>query len=186
MTDAQADALGRDYLQRAQLHRKTNRRYFVDKLPHNWSNILFIKRILPQARFIDIRRPAMDCCFSNFTQSFSSAHASAFALGDIAQCYTDYVRLMQHLGRVGPGLVHHISYTQLIDNPEDELNSALGYLDLPWDPQMLQFHKLDRVVRTPSSEQVRRPLNRDGVDVWMPYSEWLGPLREALGPLSSV
>lgn len=186
MTDAQADALGRDYLQRAQLHRKTNRRYFVDKLPHNWSNILFIKRILPQARFIDIRRPAMDCCFSNFTQSFSSAHASAFALGDIAQCYTDYVRLMQHLGRVGPGLVHHISYTQLIDNPEDELNSVLGYLDLPWDPQMLQFHKLDRIVRTPSSEQVRRPLNRDGVDVWMPYSEWLGPLREALGPLSSV
>lgn len=186
MTDAQADAMGRDYLQRAQIHRKTNKRYFVDKLPHNWSNILFIKRILPQARFIDIRRPAMDCCFSNFTQSFSSAHASAFDLGDIARCYTDYVRLMHHLDEVGPGLVHHVSYTQLIDEPEEELRSALGYLDLQWDSQMLQFHKLDRVVRTPSSEQVRRPLNRDGVDIWKPYSEWLNPLRDALGPLSSV
>lgn len=184
MSDGQADALGRDYLLRAKQHRKTSRPYFVDKLPHNWSNILFIKRILPYARFIDIRRPAMDCCFSNFTQSFSSAHASAFALNDIAQCYTDYVRLMRHLDKVGSGTVHHISYTKLIENAEDELRSALDYLGLPWDPGMLEFHNLDRVVRTPSSEQVRRPLNQDGVDIWKPYSEWLGPLRAALGPLA--
>lgn len=185
MTDVQADALGQDYLQRAKLHRKTDRRYFVDKLPHNWSNILFIKRILPQARFIDIRRPAMDCCFSNFTQSFSSAHASAFALDDIAQCYIDYVRLMTHLESIRPGLVHHVAYSQLIADAENELRSVLTYLDLPWDSKMLDFHKLDRVVRTPSSEQVRRPLNRDGVDVWKPYAEWLAPLRSALGALAS-
>lgn len=186
MTDSQADALGEDYLQRAKLHRKTNRRYFVDKLPHNWSNILFIKRILPQARFIDIRRPAMDCCFSNYTQSFSSAHASAFALDDIAQCYTDYVRLMSHLNKVDPGMVYHVSYTHLISDAEGQLRAILEYLDLNWDPQMLQFHSLDRVVRTPSSEQVRRPLNRDGVDIWKPYSEWLDPLRAALGPLATI
>jgi tetratricopeptide (TPR) repeat protein len=185
LSDAQADAMGHDYLQRAKLHRKTNQPYFVDKLPHNWSNIFFIKRILPQARFIDIRRPAMDCCFSNFTQSFSSAHASAFALDDIAQCYTDYMRLMRHLDKVGAGTVHHMSYTQLVSDPEAELRSALDYLDLPWDPQMLQFNKLERVVRTPSSEQVRRPLNQDGVDIWKPYGEWLSPLRAALGPLAS-
>ena len=185
MTDAQADALGHDYLQRAKLHRKTNRRFFVDKLPHNWSNILFIKRILPQARFIDIRRPAMDCCFSNFTQSFSSAHASAFALDDIAQCYTDYVRLMTHLDGIAPAMVHNVAYSRLITNAEDELRSILAYLDLPWDETMLNFHNLDRVVRTPSSEQVRRPLNRDGVDIWKPYAQWLAPLRAALGPLAS-
>jgi tetratricopeptide (TPR) repeat protein len=184
MSDAQADALGQDYLVRAKQHRKTSRRYFVDKLPHNWSNILFIKRILPHALFIDIRRPAMDCCFSNFTQSFSSAHASAFSLEDIAKCYLDYVRLMNHLDKVGPGLVHHVSYSQLIDDAENQLRSILGYIDLPWDSQMLQFHDLDRVVRTPSSEQVRRPLNRDGVDIWRPYSDWLDPLRAALGSLA--
>ena len=55
----------------------------------------------------------------------------------------------------------------------------------PANPGM-QFHKLDRVVRTPSSEQVRRPLNRDGMEVWRPYSQWLGPLREALGPLADA
>src|SRR3546814_1429582 len=95
--------MGQYYLRRVRAHRKTDKRYFVDKLPHNWSNILFLRKILPQAKFHDIRRPAMDCCFSNFTQSFSRAHASSFALEHIGQCYVDYVRLMTHLDRVAPG-----------------------------------------------------------------------------------
>lgn len=181
---AQAAALGQDYLNRVALHRKTGRRLFVDKLPHNWSNILFLRRILPQAKFLDIRRAPMDCCFSNFTQSFSRAHAASFRLADIGQCYADYVRLMAHLDRAAPGLVHHIDYAAMVADPEAQLRPALDYLRLGWDPGVLDYHKLDRVVRTPSSEQVRRPLNRDGMDVWRPYSEWLGPLRDALGPLT--
>lgn len=184
MSEQQAAGLGQEYLRRAKWHRRTDRRYFVDKLPHNWSNILFIRKILPQARFIDIRRPALDCCFSNFTQSFSSAHASSFVLEDIARSYVDYTRMMGHLSSVAPGWVHHIAYDRLIDDPETELKAALAYLDLSWDPSVLGFDKLDRAVRTPSSEQVRRPLNRDGVDVWRPYEAWLGPLQAALGDLA--
>jgi tetratricopeptide (TPR) repeat protein len=184
LSPEQAGAMGQDYLRRAALHRKTGRPFFVDKLPHNWSNILFVRRILPQARFVDIRRPAMDCCFSNFTQSFSSAHAASFRLRDIGQCYVDYVRLMAHLDGVAPGMIHHVDYGHLIADAETELRAALDYLDLAWEPSVLDFHKLDRVVRTPSSEQVRRPLNRDGMGVWAPYAEWLGPLRDALGPLA--
>lgn len=184
MSDEQAALFGRDYLERAALHRKTGRRWFVDKLPNNWSNVLFIRRILPQARFVDIRRPAMDCCFSNFSQSFTSAHASSFTLEHIGQCYSDYVRLMDHLDDVAPGMVHHVSYEKLVAGPRGQLEPLLAYLGLPWDDRVLEFHKLDRVVRTPSSEQVRRPLNRDGMEVWRPYSQWLGPLREALGPLA--
>ena len=179
-----ATALGQDYLRRAALHRKTGRPYFLDKLPHNWSNVLFIRRILPEARFIDIRRSAMDCCFSNFTQSFSSAHASSFSLDHIGQCYVDYVRLMAHFDQVAAGMIHHVDYERMIGAPEPEIRAVLDYLDLPWDPRVLEFHKLDRVVRTPSSEQVRRPLNRDGMKAWVPYAEWLGPLRDTLGPLA--
>ena len=184
LTDSQAALFGNDYLARAALHRKTDKPFFIDKLPHNWSNILFIKRIIPQARFIDIRRPAMDCCFSNFTQSFTSAHAASFALRDVGQCYVDNVRLMNHLDRAAPGLVHHISYQSLIENPRTQVSRVLDYLGLPWDDTILDFHQLDRVVRTPSSEQVRRPLNRDGMEVWKPYSQWLDPLREVLGELA--
>jgi tetratricopeptide (TPR) repeat protein len=185
MTDEQAAAFGRDYLARAALHRKTDRPMFIDKLPQNWSNVLFIKRILPQARFLDIRRPAMDCCFSNFTQSFTSAHSSSFTLEHIGQCYVDYVRLMDHLDAVAPGLVHHVRYDALVDDPQSQLEPALEYLGLPWDDRVLRFHELDRVVRTPSSEQVRRPLNRDGMQIWAPYSRWLDPLRKALGNLAA-
>lgn len=186
MDDQQANALGEDYLRRAKWHRKTDSRFFIDKLPHNWSNILFIRRILPQARFIDIRRPAMDCCFSNFTQSFSSAHASSFVLEDIAQCYADYVRSMTHISKIEPQMVHHVAYEQLIETPEAVLRPVLAYLGLPWDVAMLEFYKLNRVVRTPSNEQVRRPLNRDGVDIWKPYAQWLQPLRTRLGSLADT
>lgn len=182
--DGQAAAMGEDYLRRVSYHRKTDRPFFIDKLPHNWSNILFIRRILPQARFIDIRRPAMDCCFSNFTQSFTSAHASSFALRDVGQCYVDNVRLMDHFQHAAPGMVHHTAYDALVENPRDEVGRILHYLGLPWDDAILGFHQLDRVVRTPSSEQVRRPLNRDGMDVWKPYSQWLDPLRDVLGDLA--
>ncbi|MBR0551716.1 tetratricopeptide repeat-containing sulfotransferase family protein [Stakelama marina] len=184
LTPDQAEAMGQDYLRRASVHRKTDKDYIVDKLPHNWSNILLVRRMLPQARFIDIRRNAMDCCFSNFTQSFSSAHASSFRLADIGKCYRDYVDLMDHINDIAPNLVHHVDYEALVENAEPRLREIFAYLGLPWDPATLEFHKLDRVVRTPSSEQVRRPLNRDGIAVWKPYKEWLSPLTEVLGPLA--
>jgi tetratricopeptide (TPR) repeat protein len=184
LSDQQAAMLGQDYLARARLHRKTDRPYFIDKLPQNWSNILFIRRILPQARFIDIRRPAMDCCFSNFSQSFTAAHASSFALEDIGQSYVDYVRLMAHFDSAAPGMVHHVSYSALVEDPETALRPALAHLGLEWDEAIRSFHKLERVVRTPSSEQVRRPINRDGMEVWRPYAPWLDPLRRVLGDLA--
>ena len=88
---------------------------------------------------------------------------------------------MGHFARVAPGLVHHTDYMALVDNPRAEVGAILDYLGLEWDDAILQFHQLDRTVRTPSSEQVRRPLNRDGIDIWKPYSQWLDPLRRKPG-----
>jgi hypothetical protein len=48
----------------------------------------------------------------------------------------------------------------------------------------VEFHRTERRVHTASAEQVRRPINRDGVDQWRPYEPWLGPLKDALGPLA--
>ena len=184
LSGEQAARFGQEYLERASVHRTQNTRFFIDKLPHNWSNILFIRKILPQSRFIDIRRPAMDCCFSNFTQSFSSAHAASFSLEDVGRCYVDNVRLLSHFDDVAPDMVHHVDYSMLVEDPRQQIGKVLTYLGLDWEEGVLDFHQLDRVVRTPSSEQVRRPLNRDGMAIWKPYSNWLGPLREALGDLA--
>jgi tetratricopeptide (TPR) repeat protein len=184
LTERESQAFGADYLQRAALHRRTDAPYFVDKMPMNWSDLLFIRRILPHARFIEIRRGAMDCCFSNFVHYFSRAHAASFDLRDIGRFYRDYVRLMDHLDAAAPGMVHHIRYEALVEDPEPQLRGALDYLGLEWDEALLRFYESDRVVRTPSAEQVRRPLNRSGIGAWRPYAEWLGPLRDALGPLA--
>ncbi|HET7709628.1 MAG TPA: sulfotransferase [Sphingomicrobium sp.] len=181
---ADRKALGEEYLRRAAVHRRSDSSRFIDKLPHNWNNILFIKHILPNARFIDIRRTPVACCFANFSHSFTRAHSSSFSLDHIGRAYRDYLRLMEHLDEAAPGMVHHLRYEELIDQPEDNLRRVLDYLALPWDDSVLRFYEADRAVRTPSAEQVRRPLNREGIGAWKPYRQWLGPLIEALGPLA--
>lgn len=186
LSQSEKEELGRDYMARAQLHRRRDTRYFIDKMPMNWSDVLFIRQILPTSRFIEIRRDAMDCCFSNYVQYFSRAHSASFSLHDMGRAYVDYVRLMEHFGSAAPGLVHNLRYEQLVDNPEAELKGVLAYLGIDWDPALLRFYESRRTVRTPSSEQVRRPLNREGMGAWRPYAKWLGPLREALGPLAGT
>ena len=186
MSPEEARAYGQDYMHRASLHWTGRPRYFVDKMPMNWSEVPFIWRILPQARFIEIRRNAMDCCFSNYMHYFSRAHSSSFSLNNIGHAYVDKVRLMDHLGAVAPGLVHHVRYEELIERPEPILRGTLDYLGLEWDPAVLKFYESARVVRTPSVEQVQQPLNRKGIGTWKPYAQWLGPLRDALGPLADA
>ena len=179
-------ALANEYLHRASLHRKTNVRYFIDKLPLNWTNIVLIREALPQARFIEIRRNPMDCCFSNFSHNFGTAHAASFDLVHQARACVDYTRLMDHLQSVAPGLTCGVRYEDLVEDPERELRKILSYLDLAWDESLLRFYEAGRSVRTPSAEQVRRPVNRSGIGNWKPYAKWLGPLREALGPLADA
>jgi tetratricopeptide (TPR) repeat protein len=181
----EAQALGAEYLRRSALHRQTDRRYFIDKMPSNWSDILFIRKILPQARFIEIRRAAMDCCFSNYTHHFGSAHAASFDLVNQARACVDYTRLMDHLQAVAPGLICSVKYEELIEHPQRELGRVLDYLGLEWDDSLLSFYESERSVRTPSAEQVRRPLNRQGIGNWRPYVQWLNPLIDTLGPLAS-
>ena len=50
----------------------------------------------------------------------------------------------------------------------------------------LEFYKTERAVRTASSEQVRQPIYRDATEEWRPYEPYLGPLKEALGPVVDV
>ena len=186
LAPADRTALGAEYMRRASQHRKTDAAHFIDKMPHNWSNAVFIRQILPNARIIDIRRDAMTCCWSNFSHSFSRAHASSFTLEGMGRAYRDYVRFMAALDAALPGMIHHVDYQRLVEEPEGQLRLLLEHLGLPWNDGVLRFHESKRSVRTPSAEQVRRPLNREGLETWRPYAQWLGPLRETLGPLAQA
>ncbi len=173
--------LGEEYLDRTRIHRKTDKPFFIDKMPNNWLHIGLIHLILPNAKIIDARRHPMDCCFSNFKQHFARGQSFSYDLEDLGQYYRDYVTLMQAVDIALPMRVHRVWHEALVDDTEREIRKLLAYLDLPFDESCLRFFENDRAVQTPSAEQVRRPINKDGMDKWQNFDPWLGPLKSALG-----
>lgn len=174
--------IGEEYLARTRAYRLEGKRFFVDKLPANWMSIGLIRLALPNARIIDARRHPMACGFSNFKQHYATGVTFAYSQQSIGRFYADYLRLMRHFDAVQPGAVLHVLNERLVEDPEREVRRMLDYIGLPFDPACLEFHANKRAVHTPSAEQVRRPINREGLDAWRNYAPWLGPLRDALGP----
>jgi tetratricopeptide (TPR) repeat protein len=175
--------MGAAFLRRTAVQRKTDKPFYIDKLPNNWLYVPLIRLILPNAKIIDARRHPLDCCWSNFRQHYAKGQAFSYDLAGMGAYYRDYVRLMAHVDAVQPGAVHRVIHEALLDDPEAEVRAMLAFLGQPFEAACLAFHANARAVRTASSEQVRRPINRDGVGQWRPYDAWLGPLRDALGPV---
>ena len=172
---------GRQYIEETRLHRE-GAPFFIDKMPNNFRHIGLIHAILPNARIIDARRAPMDCCFSGFKQLFAQGQEFTYGLTEIGRYYADYIDLMEHWERVLPGKVLRVQHEDVLDDVEGQTRRMLDYLELPFEAACLDFHKTDRAVRTASSEQVRRPINRAGQGAWKPYDPWLGDLRSALVP----
>lgn len=181
LTADQVRQLGEEYLARTRIQRKTDRPFFIDKLPNNWAHVGLIRLILPYAKIIDARRHPLASCFSNFKQHFARGQSFSYGLEDVGRYYGCYVALMAHFDSVLPGHVHRVIYERMVDNTETEIRALLGALGLPFEEACLRFWETGRAIRTASSEQVRRPINREGLEPWKPFDPWLGPLRVALG-----
>jgi tetratricopeptide (TPR) repeat protein len=176
-------ALGEEYLRRASVQRRTERPFFIDKLPNNWLYVPLIQLILPNAKIVDARRHPLGCCLSNFRQHFARGQAFAYNLDHLGQYYADYARLMRHVDAVLPGRVHRVIYERMVDNTEAEVRRLLEYCGLDFEPGVLEFYKTQRAVRTASSEQVRQPIYRGATEEWRAYERHLGRLKIALGSL---
>jgi tetratricopeptide (TPR) repeat protein len=176
-------SLGDEYLEGASVQRFTDKPFFIDKLPNNWLHVGLIRLILPNAKIIDARRHPLSCGFSNFKQHFARGQQWAYDLAEIGSYYRDYVTLMRQFDAVQPGMVHRVIHEDLVDDPEAEIRKMLEFLGLSFEPACITFHENTRAVRTASSEQVRRPISRDGLEQWKPFETWLEPLKSALGPV---
>lgn len=173
--------LGERYLERTRIHRKHGAPFFIDKMPNNFAHIGLIHLALPNARIIDARRHPLACCFSGYKQHFARGQNFSYDLDDIGRYYRDYVELMAHFDAVLPGRIHRVFYEDMVDDTEAQVRRLLAYCGLPFEDGCLRFFENSRPVRTASSEQVRQPIFRDGIDQWRNYEAWLGPLKAALG-----
>jgi hypothetical protein len=185
LSAAELRELGETYLDETRVYRR-GAPFFIDKMPGNFRDIGFIHLILPNAKIIDARREALACCFGNFKQLFLSGHEFTYDLADMGRYYRNYVELMDHWDRVLPGKVLRVRHDEVVNDLEGSVRRMLRFLGLAFEPACLEFHKTARGVRTLSSEQVRRPIYREGLDQWRKYDLWLGPLRAALGPLAGI
>jgi hypothetical protein len=143
-----------------------------------------IRLILPNAAIVDARRHPMATGFSAFKQHFSRGQGFTYDLAELGWYWRDYHALMAHYDAVLPGHVHRVEHEALLAEPEPQIRALLDHCRLRFDSACLAPHRTRRAVRTASSEQVRRPMNRDSVDHWRHYAPWLGPLRDALGDLA--
>ncbi len=175
--------LGERYITRTRIHRKQSAPFFIDKMPNNFAHIGLIHLALPNARIIDARRHPLACGFSAFKQHFARGQNFTYGLDDIGRYYRDYVELMAHFDQVLPGRVHRVIYEAMVEDTEGEVRRLLEYCGLPFEEQCLRFFENDRPVRTASSEQVRQPIYKEGIDHWRNYESWLEPLKTALGPV---
>tara|TARA_R110002096_G_scaffold1542_2_gene8141 strand:+ start:3976 stop:6003 length:2028 start_codon:yes stop_codon:yes gene_type:complete len=173
--------LGEDYLENTRIHRQ-GAAFFTDKMPNNFRHIALIKLILPNAKIIDARRGAMACCFSGFKQLFAEGQEFTYGLEEIGRYYKAYVRLMDHWDTVLPGQILRVHHEDVVDDVETQVRRILDFCGLPFEQACVDFHTTKRAVRTASSEQVRQPIYKDGVDQWRHFEPWLAPLKDALGP----
>ena len=172
--------LGEKYLSDTLAYRE-DRPFFIDKMPNNFRHLGLIHLILPNAKIIDARREAVACCFSNFKQLFASGQQFTYSFEDIARYYRMYVQLMAHWDQAVPGKILRVQHEDLVSDFESHVRRILAFCNLEFEPACLDFHKTKRRVHTASSEQVRQPIYREGLDQWRHFEPWLGPLKTALG-----
>ncbi len=179
--DAEAlRALGARYLAETRAYRGRAPR-FVDKMPNNFRHIGLIHLMLPKATIIDARREPMACCFSNLKQLFANGQEFTYGAEDIARYYRTYLDLMDHWNRVLPGRILTVRHEDVVEDLAGSVRRILDHCGLPFERACVDFHETRRSVRTPSSEQVRQPIFRDGLDQWRNFAPWLNPLKAALG-----
>ena len=180
LSDEELHQFGEQYIDDTRIHRQSAP-FFVDKMPNNFRHIGLIHLILPNAKIIDARRHPMACGFSGYKQLFAEGQQFTYDLADLGQYYRDYVELMDHWDAVLPGKVLRVQYENVVGDLETQVRRILDHCGLEFEPGCLSFHRTDRAVRTPSSEQVRQPIFKSGLDYWRNYDPWLDPLKDALG-----
>ena len=182
MDPASARALGQHYI-RATRRYRTDKPYFIDKMPNNFPSVGFLHLILPNAKIIDARRHPLDSCLGSYKQLFFKGQSFTYDQFELGHYYLQYRRMMDHWAEVLPGKVLEVNYEEMVVDQEGQTRRILDHCGLPWEDQCLRFYETERAINTASSEQVRQPIYTGAVHFWRNYERHLGELIETLEPL---
>jgi tetratricopeptide (TPR) repeat protein len=182
-SEAELGALAEDYLRLLQRLAPDALRV-VDKMPANFLQLGLVHAALPNARFIHMRRNPVDTCLSIYCQHFRAVPAYANDLEDLAHYYGEYIRVMRHWQAVlADDVLLDVPYEGVVEEQEAWSRKMLEFIDLPWDPRCMEFHRTHRSVVTASNWQVRQRISRSSVGRWRNYERFVGPLLPLLAPI---
>ncbi|MHA1127530.1 MAG: sulfotransferase [Alphaproteobacteria bacterium] len=159
----------------------------IDRMPFNLVHIGEILRVFPKAKFILAMRDPADTVFSCFMQVFNVEGAMSNMTTALAAAKT-FDHLMQlwvlYLDKLD---VDHIvcHYESLIEDAEATLKPVIDFLDLEWDPALLDHQrtaaKRDRI-NTASSSQVVQPIYKTAIKRWENYAEHMPEALDVIRP----
>ena len=167
-------AYGQQYIEESRAYRATDRPFFTDKLPNNFSHVGLMHLILPNAKVINARRHPFDSCLGGYKQLFGKGQNFTYDMGDLAAYYRQYHETMRHWHRVLPGKVLDVHYEETVTDLETQVRRILAHCGLPFEEGCVRFHENRRAVRTASSEQVRQPIYTEALGFWRRYEQHLG------------
>jgi tetratricopeptide (TPR) repeat protein len=176
--------LGNRYL--AAVRELTDRPYTVDKLPFNFRYCGLIRKALPDARILHVRRDPLDTCYAVFKSLFESAYHFSYQLDELAEYYVAYRETMEHWHTVLPDAILDVHYEDLVSHPAETCHAVLEWCGLPWEDGVLDFHRSSFAAQTASAAQVRRPIYASSVGKWRHVAAQMQPVLRRLSEAGLV
>ncbi|MBN4075528.1 MAG: hypothetical protein COA71_06610 [SAR86 cluster bacterium] len=153
---------------------------YTDKMLKNFKFIGFIKMLLPNAKFIHIKRHALDNCLSCYEKKFTQGHEYTYDLKMLGGYYSAYIELMEYWKSIFPEDIYEVNYEELIHDSEKVITQCLGFMNLELEKSCLEFYKSKRLVFTASTDQVRDKINTRSIGKWEKFETQLQPLIQEL------
>lgn len=153
---------------------------YLDKTPFNFLYCGLIRKAFPKARILHLVRQPMDACYAVFKTLFSKAYYYSYDLGELAEYYAGYRRLMDHWHELMPGAIMDVSYEELVSDPARVSKSIADFVGIAWSDRLVEVQDFEAASSTASAAQAREPIHTGSVGLWRHYENELEPLKRKL------
>ena len=175
------ESIAKDYISEIDILNTNKSSFVIDKMPANFLYIGLINDIFPNSIIIDIKRNALDTCFSIYEQLFTSLALYAFDQKEVAYYYNIYKKCMKFWHKnLNKDRIYTMSYEDLVVNPEKEIKRGLKHCSLNFEDDCLNFQSSKRAVRTASVVQVKDGLHSESLNKWKHFEKHIQPMKKII------